>query len=225
MTSPWRACLFILVSGCAPTAKQLPRKAVTSTPAASVTSVAALAGELLETHCSQCHDDESSGRPRFGRGVPIDPTQALRAAALIAADRMPPPPATLDEPVRRRVLDVLCRVGAKDPSACMRAYGPLTTPFVRTPLELMRAVDSIAPAGPRSAPVEDMMTQLVPGTTRAFRQNVSFEALIVLLAASRCPAPTGATETAAAFERCVAAILDDRLARLSAPDHEPHGKD
>lgn len=214
------------LAGCAPVPRPVSRiPAPPAPPVPSVPSASVVAQELLESNCAQCHDDESNGRPRFGRDVPLSAELALRAATSIAAERMPPFPATLEDGSRAKLIDALCKLGAKNPATCMQAYGPLTTPVVRTPRDFLRAVDAIAPAGSSSAPVEAMMKRLVPEATRAFRQNVSYETLAVLLAAGRCPPPTGTPDDDERFARCAAAILDRRLMEIPAPDAPSAGRD
>jgi uncharacterized protein (DUF1501 family) len=107
---------------------------------------------------------------------------------------MPPPPAALGPDEVRTLVSELCHRGAADPAACLAANGLYRNAVtVREPAELIRAVDQRVLGQPGSA--EDLrqriMFQRMTMSNHAFYVfDPTYEAMVVLLANSRCVGAT-----------------------------------
>jgi hypothetical protein len=187
------------------------------TPVVAVKQADPLAA-LLRDRCADCHDG-SNELPQIDGRAALDRTLAVKAALMVAANRMPPAPAELAERDRQMLIGGLCQSGAPDPATCRNAMNPFRGSLsMSPPQELITALDRVAPTAPRPADAKSSIEPMLLGHVQSKRLVVhldpTFETLWLLLTAERCPPPAAGSQ---AYETCVAAIAGGELGRLPRP--------
>ena len=216
MVRTWGMVLALVAAGCGPKDGREPR-AGTAPPRIAVSK----AELLLERHCASCHD--GSERPALGAGKTVGSVLAQAAVLRVSAYEMPPPPVDLTSDERRELIAELCRLGMRNPDACIKAYAPRSpVPDLMPGEALLRAASTVAPSkDPNTRTSTEMLFDLIGPDLRVVKSTPSIVALEVALAMERCPDPTSSSDAARRFEACVSAMLDDRLYEFPSPSAAP----
>jgi hypothetical protein len=180
---------------------------------------------LFESTCGDCHF-EGADVPALGPQLTKDPHLAMRAALMLAARRMPPPPAKLATPTRREMISWLCHE-SQGGSACETWVNiPEPTEFVKSGDSFLRTMDVVLPrpAGQKKPPQEakaaEILDHRIQYESVVFRLDPSYEAAILFTAVARCT-PEGQKEL---DRECLKKWVQVESIRLPAPPDQINGE-
>jgi hypothetical protein len=163
-------------------------------------------GKLIDDHCSACHDGD--GAPvRISGAAPLDARLAIRAALMVAAERMPKDH-HLDPSVRTAFLRGLCGM-VPEPAKCLATMTePPPETFAKSPASLLRRFgESPAPLGElfradNARKADNAQLRTSPLTPTMFLMSAA-------MALEQC-------KTASDVRACVRRILDVHFPRPDA---------
>jgi len=197
-----------------PPAARAETSAVVTPTAIEISPSPALAG-ALDRHCRACHSG-APGRVSFVGRVRRD--VLYRAAIMVAAGRMPPPPRSLSDGERDALAHAFCD-DAGSRAECPLAPAGSDAPLIASPEELVRLAYTKVPTdggvhrpGPDATFAEMSLYDYTASDVRVMRLDPTIVAIGAALANERCPAPVAGD--AGAYASCVRSLLDPPEARI-----------
>ncbi len=162
----------------------------------------------FDEHCTMCHGSGDPGKPPLD-GDAVGRDVLVRAAILVAAEQMPPPPQTISPAQRKDLVVMLCeKAGPLEACPALRAGDGVGPPVVLGE-EYLTIARELAPSD-AGAPAESWIEGYRVSNLQTL--DATYLAHQAVLAGQRCPAPVG--QDAGAFRACAGKLIDPPRGRV-----------